>query len=166
MPEATPNYALARPSWWEWLGLGVLVVGLLLFSIVVEMRSAFMERRMTDLDVYLRAAWAVRAGEDLYTVTDDNSWHYHYPPLFAIALTPLADPPEDFDRNGMPSFAVSVAIWYGISLLCLAWAAHLLASAIEQTSSDPAVRGQPPGCRRWWALRIVPVVICLPPIGH
>ena len=49
MPEVTPNHALARPFWWEWLGLGVLIVGLLLFSIVVETRSAFMERRKEEL---------------------------------------------------------------------------------------------------------------------
>ena len=48
---------------------------------------------MTDLQVYLRAAWAVRSGADLYTIIDDNQWHYHYPALFAILMTPLADPP-------------------------------------------------------------------------
>ena len=35
---------------------------------------------MTDLHVYLRAAWAVRAGADIYDVVDDNRWHYQYPP--------------------------------------------------------------------------------------
>ena len=67
---------------------------LLAFGVLVEIRSAYMRRRMTDLNCYLRAAWAVRqGGADLYHVFDDNGWHYNYPPLFAILLTPLADPP-------------------------------------------------------------------------
>ena len=34
-----------------------------------------------------------QGGVDLYHVYDDNGWHYNYPPLFAILLAPLADPP-------------------------------------------------------------------------
>ena len=41
------------------------------------MRSAFMQRRMTDLGVYLRAGWAVRSGADIYDVTDDNDHRTH-----------------------------------------------------------------------------------------
>jgi hypothetical protein len=75
-------------------GVGLLLVAFLLFGAIVEIRSAFLKRRMTDLNCYLRAAWALRqGGADLYNVFDDNGWHYNYPPLLAIVLTPLADPP-------------------------------------------------------------------------
>jgi alpha-1,2-mannosyltransferase len=116
--------------------------------------------------VYLRAAWAVRTGHDFYTVTDDNTWHYHYPPLLAVLLMPLADAPPGADP--LPAavpFAVSAALWYVFSLGCLAVAVHRLASALEATAAEPAVRQQPWGCRRWWALRVLPVVVCLPPIA-
>jgi hypothetical protein len=43
---------------------------------------------------------------------------------------------------------------------------HLLARGLERTASDSAVRTLPPGCRRWWLLRTLPVLACLPPIGH
>ena len=37
--------------------------------------------RMTDLDVYLRVAWAVRTEHDLiYAITDDRYLHYQVLP--------------------------------------------------------------------------------------
>ncbi len=81
-------------------------------------------------------------------------------------MTPMADPPHAADRTGMPQFPVSVAIFYALSLLVIALAVHILACALERSSPDPAVRTQPRGCWRWWALRVLPVVACLPPIGH
>src|SRR5690349_17879964 len=87
----TRFFALAPLERW---GLYAVFMTVLVFGGVVEFRSAFLRRHMTDLGVYLRAAWAVRSGEDLYDITDDNHWHYQYPPLFAILLVPLADPPS------------------------------------------------------------------------
>jgi hypothetical protein len=162
LSPSSPYPALTR---WERLGLVVFFLTLLIFGCLVEFRSAFLKRRMTDLDVYLRAAWAVRTGGDFYAITDDNGWHYHYPPLLAIALVPLADPPAGADRTGMLPFAVSVAIWYVFSVLCLAVAVHWLASALEQTAANPLLRHPPGGCRRWWALRILPLLACLPTVG-
>jgi hypothetical protein len=144
----------------------LLLVALAAFGGLVELRSAFLSRRMGDLGVFLRTAWAVRAGEDIYQVADDNRFHYHYPPLFAILLTPLADAPPGADRTGMLPYPVTVALWYCLNLLFLALAVHWLASALEQAAADPAVRTQPRGSQRWWALRVVPVLVCLPPIGH
>src|SRR5262245_17109635 len=87
------------------LVVGVVVVGVV--GIVVEVRSAYLTRRMTDFQVYLRAAWAVRTGADVYAVQDDNHWHYNYPPLFAILLVPLADaPPGTAPLTGGVPFAV------------------------------------------------------------
>ena len=150
----------------EKAGLILLLIVALAFGGLVVKRAAFMQRRMTDVDCYLRAAWAVRTGQDLYEILDPNDWHYNYPPLFAILMTPLADPPPEADRAGMLPFPVSVAIWYAVSLGCLGLGVHWLAGAIERTSPNPQVREQRAFCRRWWALRIVPILACLLPIGH
>ena len=138
----------------------LLLLAFVGFGCIVEMRSAFLKRRMCDLDVFLRGAWAVRTGNDLYNITDDNYWHYNYPPLLAIALVPLADPPPGVEQAGMIPYALSVALWYLFSLTCLAVAVHWLAGALEQRlqlSTDT---------RRWWALRLFPVLACLVPVGH
>jgi hypothetical protein len=151
---------------WERRLLLLGVAAVVGFSGIVEVRSAFGDRPHTDLQVYLRAAWAVRSGADLYKITDSNGWHFHYPPLTAILLTPIADPPPDVARDGTAPFGVSVAIWYWFSIGCLAWGVHTLCRALEQTSADPSIRLQPPGCGRWRALRFLPVVACLPSIGQ
>src|SRR5437588_13037163 len=123
--------AVARPSKWERVGLAVLFAVVVLFGCLVEYRSAFLSRRMGDLGCYLRGAWAVRVDGELYDVQDDNHWHYNYPPLLAILMAPLADPPAGADHTNMVPYAASVAIWYVFSALCLIAAVHLLASAIE-----------------------------------
>jgi hypothetical protein len=157
---------------WEKFAIGLMLALLVLFAIPVEIRSAFLDRRMGDLGCYLRAAWAVRAGVDMYGVTEDNGWHYNYPPLYAILMTPLADPPTRDVPAGVPDvpytlpYSVSVGINYFVQLLCLVCAVHLLARGVERAASDPAVRTLPWGCRRWWLLRSLPVLACLPPIGH
>src|SRR5438270_6057476 len=194
------------PSRWEW-GLVVLFFAAwAVFGLVVEKRGAFMHRRMGDVGCYFRAGYAVRRGGDhLYNYVCDNGWHYDYPPLFGILMTPLADPPaRDVSLAGAGAlgllgtpggagpllaasalaanptplepdvpptvpyvpFAVSVALFYLFSLLCLALAVHALATALERSSRWPVVRDGPAGTRRWWALRIWPVLVCLPPIGH
>jgi hypothetical protein len=171
MPETKPVPSpcpVAEPRWlnsWERCGLILLGIVVILFGGLVELRSALLRRRMGDLDVFLRAAWAVRAGEDIYAVTSSNGFHYHYPPLFAILLTPLADPPAGADRAWILPYPTAVAVWYFLSMLCLAAAVHGLASALEQSSPDPAVRNQLLGCWRWWALRVVPFLACVPAVG-
>ncbi len=150
----------------ERLGLIALLIGVLAFGCVTEVRSAFLSRRMTDVDTYFRAAWAVRVHKDPYNVTDTNGWHYNYPPLLATLLYPLADAPAKFGRAGLLPYPVSVAVWFLISIACIWWGSHALAQALEKTCTDPAVRNMPRFCRRWWALRIIPILICLPAIGR
>jgi hypothetical protein len=128
----------------------VLLILTLFFGALVELRSAFLHRRMGDLGVFLRTAWAVRTGRDIYTVTDNNGFHYHYPPLFAILLVPLADPPAGAERTWTVPYAASVAVWYTFSLLCLGIAVHWLSRTLEQTGGQP----------------LLAILACLPPIGH
>ncbi len=148
------------------LGLALLFLLLVGFGILVEVRGAFLKRRMTDVGCYLRAAWAVRTGGNMYSVTDDNGWHYNYPPLLAILLVPLSDAPPGADRLWMLPYAVSVGLWYVVTLACGFGGAHMLAKAIEESSPDPAARNPPLFCRRWFALRIMPILILLPAIGR
>jgi hypothetical protein len=146
-------------SGWQRTGLWMILIVVLAFGALVEMRSAFLKRRMTDLDVYLRTAWAVRTGADIYDVLDDNEWHYQYPPLFAILAAPLADAPAGASRAFMLPFSASVAIWYALSVLALVWAIHVLARAVEEPT------GAPLGCLRWWQLRTYPFLVCILAIG-
>jgi hypothetical protein len=155
-----------RLSKWEWLSVGCLGIAIIFFGCLVEVRTAFLSRRMGDLNCYLRPAWAVRTGHDIYQICDDCGWHYNYPPFLAILLTPLADPPAGEDHAGMVPYAVSAAIWFLINVGCLALGVHWLCRALEERSSNARVRALPTGCRRWWTLRLIPVLACIVPIGH
>src|SRR5262249_11966046 len=115
---------------------------------------------------YLRAAWAVRAGENPYDFTTIGQSHYNYPPLLAILLTPLADKSTDTSVADTLPFAVSVALWCCLGVVAAAGSTHFLATAFERASTDEAARSQPRGCRRWWLLRVVPLLVCLPGIGR
>ena len=159
------NTSPARPGdaplrLWERAGLALLLLGVLVFGGLVLVRSAFQQERKTDFGVYARAAYAARQGGDLYAVTtcDDRGWHYCYPPPFAVALLPLADPPGWVaDRTGYLPYWVSVLVWYLVSVL-LAWlTVHTLASAVLPDAA--------PGTRRWWYARTVPLYVCAGGLG-
>jgi len=47
------------PSRWERLGLMAFFVALVGFGVIVEVRTAFLSRKMGDLDCYLLPAWAI-----------------------------------------------------------------------------------------------------------
>jgi alpha-1,2-mannosyltransferase len=160
-----PDAAFARPTRAERLAIASFILIALAYGAVVEMRSAWLGVRMTDLDVYLRAAWAVRTGHDLYSIADDRGWHYHYPPLFAIALIPLADAPRGQSRAGMMPFGAAVAVWYLLNLALLGFAVNTLASALERRLCGHTDGIPPPGCRAWWMLRLLPILIFIAPIG-
>ena len=67
----------------------------ILFGGLVYFKSVLLTRKQGDLGCFVRAGWAVRqGGAPLYQVMCDSQWHYNYPPLFAILMTPLADPPQ------------------------------------------------------------------------
>ena len=143
---------------WERAGL---LAGLLLvvaFGVLVEVRGAFQTTRRTDFGVYARAGWAARTAGDLYFHVDDHGWHYCYPPAFAVLMIPLAEPYQFLPQDGYVPFPVSVAVWYVVSVGCLAYAAHAFAGAVL-----PDARR---GSRRWWYARTIPACVCLGGIGH
>lgn len=147
---------------WERAGLWFLLLLVLVFGGIVEMRSAFMQSRKTDADCYFRAAWAVRTGQDIYSVVETNGWHYNYPPLLAILMVPLANPPPDVSNAGYLPYPVSVAVWYLFSVGCFVLAVHWLASAIGKKWRVPAARWS----RQWWGLRSGTMIICLMALGR
>jgi hypothetical protein len=151
---------------WDRRALALLAIGIVIFGAIVEIRGCFLRRHQTDVGVFLRAAWAVRVGGDIYDITDENGWHYHYPPLFAILMTPLADPPPGVERWSYLPLPFSVGLCYLASLACLVFAVHSLASLFEQTSSNPHVRSVTSASRRWWRLRLIPVFVFLIPTGQ
>ncbi len=161
-----PCAAAGSLTWRQKAGLGLLLLLFTGFGSMVELRGALQHTRKTDAGVYMRAAWAVRTGNDPYSITDDRGWHYAYPPLLAILMAPMADPPPAASRVGYMPYEVSIGLWYALTLIMGLAGVHILAKALEETSPDPSVREQPAFCGRWWALRILPVLIMLPAIGQ
>jgi hypothetical protein len=167
MPFSTSDHSPQSPlTRWERVGIVLLLLAILGWGAMVELRGAFLQRRMTDACLFFRAGWVVRTGGPLYDFTEENGWHYIYPPPFALLMTPLADAPPGVDRTGLLPYSVSVGLWFALSVGFLALGLHSLASALEARSAEPKVRTQPWGCRRWWALRILPFLACLPAVGH
>lgn len=153
---------MARPSRWEWALAAAVLAAAVPFGALVIDRTALIDRPTGDLGVYLRAAWAVHADPDhLYDHTDWNGWHYCYPPLFAILLTPVGEPPIPPAADGV-RLAVAAGVFYSVSVLCLLAGVHVLAGALELGSPKRA----PFGSRHWLWLRLLPLFVCLPPIGH
>jgi hypothetical protein len=76
---------------WGNCALALFTLG---FGLDTERRSAFSNTRATDLGCFLRAGWAIRAGEDIFEVLNDNYWHYAYTPASAVAMVPLAEGPR------------------------------------------------------------------------
>ena len=147
----------ARLRGWERAGLVAFAVLVLAFGGLVELRSAFQQQRKTDFGVYARAAYAVRSGEDLYEVCDNNGWHYTYPAAFAVVMVPLADPWPWMDRAGYLPYELSVGLWFVLNVLACGWAVHRLANV----AVPDAVRGS----RRWWYARTIPTIVCIGAIG-
>jgi hypothetical protein len=147
------------------IGLSLLLATIIVFGVSIEFRSAFLEKCHTDIGPYLRAAWCVRTGGDIYKITDDNGLHYIYPPLLAILMTPLADPPHGEDRTGYLPYEVTVGLWYMITMALVFAGIEILAGTVEEPFRHlEAGRGRR-FSRRWWVLRTVPLLILLPAIG-
>ena len=81
----------------------------------------------------------------------------------AVADYIAADSPG---RHWFLPYAASIAIWYVLSVAALFLAIHWLANMLEGSFAGPLSMRPPPGCWRWWAFRVIPVLVCLPSIGR
>ncbi len=176
---------LGRLTGRERAGLLALACLAVLFGAETLRRSAFMQRRMTDAEVFFRAGWAVRSGADLYDITDTNGWHYLYPSAFAAAMVPLAVPPPGETLAWTLPYPVAVAVWYAIGLVALLLGVHWSAQAVEEAwarsrgtaahsarapprrpaHAPPTPAPHPPFTRIWWSLRVWPLLACLVAVG-
>ena len=154
----------------EVVGLAALCVLVVAFGYMTLRRGALYDNHMTDLSVYCVAAWAFNHDVDLYSVSNLRDWHFVYPPAFALAMSPFAvtpkeyaQPPELVEGAWLPWPAIVVA-WYVISVVVLALAVHVLATALERGSRDQGVRDRPKYCRDFWGIRIFPVLFCMPSV--
>jgi hypothetical protein len=159
------------------LVLAGTIAGFLLFGLVVYHKQ--IRLRQGDQGVFYRAGWAIReGGADLYSVTDDHGWHYHYPPLFAIFMVPLADPPPGaagHTNGGLPAWA-RMALLYLFNLGCLVAAVRLFVGCLArrggkfpnlpiEPEKNRQVANLPPQQSRRLHLIVWPVAVCLPAIG-
>ncbi len=83
--------------------------------------------QMTDITVYLEAARAMRAGNDLYQVRNVRNWPYLYPPLPALLFVPMS-----YLSRGQASY-----VWFLASLACLVCSVLLMRAALRRF--DPRV---------------------------
>jgi hypothetical protein len=143
---------------WERIGLALFALVVIAFGVLTEIKSSRPHHRQTDLGVYLRAAFAVRTGGDIYQVTDNNNRHYTYPPAFAVLMTPLADAPDGVSRDGLLPYPLSVALWTLFNYFLLVRITHVLATLL--------LPGETWGSRRWWYARTVPIYVTLLGLFH
>jgi hypothetical protein len=130
----------------------------LLFGVVVYHKQ--IRLRQGDQVVYYRAGWSMRhGGTDLYDITDHHGFHYLYPPVFAILMIPLADPPLNTPTEEqkwiLPKWARMV-VHYVFNLMCLFWASNLWIGCLEMP--------QPFLSTRRVRLFLWPLLVCLSPI--
>jgi alpha-1,2-mannosyltransferase len=150
---------------WERNSLIAVLVIVVAFCALVVNRSALQEVRRTDAGAYFRAGWAIRNGMNPYEVPDARDLHLAYPPVAAIMFSPLADAPPENEREWMLSYEASIIVWIVLTVLATFLASHWFALALEESARDPALRSPPRGSRRWWYNRMLPIYVCIAPIG-
>ena len=95
----------------KWLGI-LLILGLAVgVGISTLYRGAIGPKQRTDLTVFLVAGKMVAEGraDRIYEVTNIRDWHYVYPPILAILLSPVSKWPP----------VATVPLAYLLSLACL-----------------------------------------------
>ncbi|MBI3702224.1 MAG: DUF2029 domain-containing protein [Afipia sp.] len=138
---------------WERAGLALFALLIVAFGVIAELRCCYQNTRKTDFGVYLRAAYAVRSGGDIYQATDNNGYHYTYPPAFAVIMTPFADAPAGVSRDGLLPYSFSAALWTIFNFFLVARIVHVLARLV--------MPDEPAGTRRWWYARTIPIYVTL-----
>jgi len=157
-PAPPPGPGSARLTRFEKVGLALFTLLVVGFGAVTVVRSALLHDRHTDFNVYAHAGWAVWNGADVYRVATHANTHFIYPSAFAVAMVPFADPPVGAAPVGyFFPFAVSVALWFLLSVGFAAATVHLFAAAVLPDAAR--------GSRRWWYARTVPFYACIGGIG-
>jgi hypothetical protein len=116
----------ARGRYWRYEGIGwprspagirlwipgtVVLVALTIWGYVAvapngRIIPGHIDQHRTDFTVFTEAGAAFFDGRDPYRVTNPRGWHYLYPPLFALLVSPLSA----FDTQSQ------VVIWYAINV--------------------------------------------------
>jgi hypothetical protein len=142
-----------------WLAIvaGLLLLTIAANTIQVIRQVARPDGDLHDAGVYMRAGWAIAAGENPYLVASAKGWHYHYAPLLAILFVPLADPPSG--AGPLPGW-VAFAVWDVIGIILLFAAIEMPARAVERRWREEARADMRPFDEGWWELRLLPLVAC------
>lgn len=173
----------------EWIVAILMLLAVVAFGWVIEIRTALRREPQTDLGVFCAAADAIKNGRNPYEVTDWHGWHYHYPPFLAIVMRPLAFPayqpqeppggwaeiPWGVAEPGKPGryglrpenrpFFFIVLIWYSLGVAGIFLSMHLAACSVEGRSWRSPPPGENAARRRWWGLRLLPLLVCAGSIG-
>ena len=98
--------------------LGLLIWGLTDVRRRAETDPARPGAHRTDFTVYTEAGAAFFDGRNPYAVTNPRGWHYLYPPLFALLVTPLHPLPTQW--QGVAWFILSLLMAGGCLYECRA----------------------------------------------
>lgn len=115
------HFLFRRPRLFLFLS-AALFIGI---GISTVYRGGFSEHQRTDFSVFVRAAEAVQAGDNIYDVKTVRHWNYVYLPLLALLAVPFTYLP----------FAASVLIWYVLSVAAMA-AVFWMASRLGENARD------------------------------
>jgi len=140
------------PSRIEKVLLLVFLLALIAFAINTVNRGAFLERPMTDAQIFFRGAWAAWSHVPLSEVTDDNGWHYNYHPPLAVMLRPFACEPAG--RPSLPwtmPYPVSLLVWFVLGFSALAYAIVQCGHALDPLLGQRPWQQGP--FHPWWLLR-------------
>jgi alpha-1,2-mannosyltransferase len=175
-----------------WFAVGICLI--IAFGAVLERRTALRRVPMTDLGCFSCASEAAWSGDNFYKISEWHGWHYGYPPMLAILFLPLAEPvPKDppalqpgeqrtetntpwgyeTDRQqkyyGLHEqnarFFCIVAVWYLFNVALIFLSAHTLACALEGRGLKNPPPERQAERRRWWLLRLLPLLICAGSLG-
>jgi hypothetical protein len=102
----------SRPFWILTLLVLLLAWGLTDVRRRAAVNPANPQLHRSDATVYTEAGAAFfHPGTDPYRVTNPRGWHYLYPPLFAIAVSPLERLPGS--EQGFVFYLISLVLVYG-----------------------------------------------------
>ncbi len=88
----------------------------------------------SDVTVYTGAGVAIFDGRDPYAYANPRGWHYLYPPLFAMLMSPLAA--LDPQWQSVALFAINVLTAWGCYVECRRWWAWLRTSDTSASATN------------------------------